>query len=198
MKIGKTIELQRNDLHNSHPSDGSIDDADVIEPPSRAPQASADGAPVAAEGASSVIDSDDAYDDERLRLFDRREVEDLLEFETEFKATIGVTWIDEEGRRPVEDAFKLALELHEDGNVTALGMVAMAIKTLLKGHLRGFGRYYTGGPDPWPRPSALVKEELDAEMPFALEWLRTELQESLEKEGCLADRGVDAADTKPK
>jgi hypothetical protein len=165
-----------------HESDCYIDDVDEVIPTTEARCVSPSDAHALKVDGAGVLDSDDAYDEERLRLLDKREVEDLLDFETEFKATIGATWVDEEVRRPVEAAFKLALELLEDGNVTPLGLVAMVLKALLKGHPRGFGRYYTGGPDPWPRPSAVVKAELDAEMPFALEWLRTELQESLEKE----------------
>jgi hypothetical protein len=106
-----------------------------------------------------------------------------LEFESEFKATFGFAWVDEEVRRPVEKALQRALDLHEDGSATL--MVAAALKELLKGHLRGFGRYFARK-DPWPRPSSVVQAEIDEEMPFALDWLRVELEEALEMERKIA------------
>jgi hypothetical protein len=155
-----------------HPSDGDIDDPDVVEPPQEATDD---------EFPPEIVESEMAYDRDTLSRLSSRHVFDALQYESEFKDTFGFAWVDEEVRGPVEKALQLALDLQEDGTATPLGMVAAALKELLKGHLRAFGRYYSGK-DPWPRPSSVVQAEIDKEMPFALNWLRVELEEALKWE----------------
>jgi hypothetical protein len=133
-----------------------------------------------------IIESEHAYDQERLNRLDSYDIREAAEFETEFKNTFGFAWVDEEVREPLTRALERLMHMLEDGTATIPGIVATVLKVLMMGHPRGFGRYYSGK-DPWPRPSAIVQAEIDQEMPFALEWLRFELEEALEQEQAAAE-----------
>jgi hypothetical protein len=127
---------------------------------------------------NGIVEVDDAYDDKKLASLTSRDLSDAIEFNTEFKQTFGFVWIDEEGREPLTDAMEELLALLEDGSATVPGMLIKALKKAVKGHVRGFGRYYTGGSDPWPRPPAIVEAEIEYRMPDALWWLRQELADA--------------------
>jgi hypothetical protein len=135
--------------------------------------------------AEKVIETEDAYDQDKLNSLGARDIRDAIEFNTEFKDAFGFAWIDEEIRAPLTDALEKLLDLLKDGNASIPGMMVTVLKVLLQGHPRGFGRYYSGT-DPWPRPSAVVQVEIDARMPDALYWLRFELKEALEEEARIA------------
>jgi hypothetical protein len=133
-----------------------------------------------------ISETKDAYDVAKLNKLDERDIRDAIEFNTELKDMFGLGWIDEEIGVPLRDALHLLCELLEDGVAIVPGTVVRVLKVLLKGHPRGFSRYYTGT-DPWPRPSAEIQAEIDARMPDALDWLRYELKEALEQEADLAN-----------
>jgi hypothetical protein len=159
-----------------HPSDGYIDDPDIID--------AAMAATTSDEESDSpviLVESSYAYDLEALKSLDERDIFDAMQFETELKGMFGLIWIDDELRDPLEAALEQFHEMLEEGSATVPGMFATSLKVFLKGHLRAFGRYYTGK-DPWPRPSAVVQAEIDQRMPYALNWLRVELEEALEEE----------------
>lgn len=139
-----------------------------------------------ASRAMDLIETETAYDADRLRRLDARDIRDATKFDTELKDTFGLASMDEELRNPLCDALSRLLDNLEDGSSTVPGMVVMSIKALLKGHPRGFGRYYSGK-DPWPRSPAVVQTEIDERMPDALRWLRYELQEAHEQEASLAN-----------
>jgi hypothetical protein len=133
----------------------------------------------------TIVETEDAYDETEMNSLDCSDVRDAIEFDTELKATFGLAWIDEEVREPLHDALHLLHDLTKDGVATVPGTALRVLKVLLKGHPRGFGRYYSGT-DPWPRASAKIQAEIDARMPDALDWLRYELKEALEQEAALA------------
>lgn len=133
-----------------------------------------------------VIETRDAYDQDKLNSLCARDIQDAIEFNTEFKDTFGFSWIDEEVRTPLTDALQKLLDMSEDCCATVPGIVVTVLKVLVKGHPRGFGRYYPGV-DPWPRASSIVQVEIDTEMPEALRWIRFELEEALEQEAALAN-----------
>ncbi len=128
-----------------------------------------------------IAETKDAYDQARLDRLDCRDLRDAIEFDTELKDTFGVAWLDDEAREPLLNALERVQILIEDGGSTTAGIAVTALKILMKGHPRGFGRYYTGK-DPWPLPSDVVQAEIDRRLPFALEWLRVELAEALSEE----------------
>ncbi|XIA65699.1 hypothetical protein ACFIOY_05455 [Bradyrhizobium sp. TZ2] len=128
-----------------------------------------------------ISETSDAYDNNKLNNLDERDIRDAIEFNTELKDMFGLAWIDDEISEPLRDALQLLHEVIEDGAAIVPGTVVRVLKVLLKGHRRGFSRYYTGT-DPWPRPSVQVQAEIDAQMPNALDWLRYELKEALEEE----------------
>jgi hypothetical protein len=181
---GFNVALERFKDDIPHPGDGYIDDPDVVDPPIETTRTDS-GHGSDDEFRPEIVESDTAYDQNRLDRLCSRDIRDALEFETEFKDTFGFAWVDEEARVPLEDSLKCLLAMQEDGAATIPGMVVAALKVLLKGHPRGFGRYYSGK-DPWPRPSSVVQAEIEKEMPFALYWLRFELKEALEMEGKIA------------
>jgi hypothetical protein len=82
----------------------------------------------------------------------------------------------------------------EDGTATMPGTVVTVLKKFIKGHPRGFGRYYTGT-DPWPRPAAVIQAEIDERMPYALSWLRHELGDALEQETALKEARTNSGAT---
>jgi hypothetical protein len=144
-----------------------------------------------------ISETKDAYDVAKLNKLDERDIRDAIEFNTELKDMFGLGWIDEEIGVPLRDALHLLCELLEDGVAIVPGTVVRVMKILLKGHRRGFSKYYTGT-DPWPRPSAEVQAEIDARMPDALDWLRYELEEALEEEAEKSARdGLDSDRTSP-
>jgi hypothetical protein len=104
-----------------------------------------------------ISETKNAYDVAKLNKLDERDIRDAIEFNTELKDMFGLGWIDEEIGVPLRDALHLLCELLEDGVAIVPGTVVRVLKVLLKGHPRGFSRYYTGT-DPWPRPSAEVQE----------------------------------------
>jgi hypothetical protein len=133
----------------------------------------------------TIVETEYAYDETKMNSLSCRDVRDAIEFDSELKDTFGLASIDEEVRKPLHDALHLLHDLMEDGVATVPGMALRVLKVVLKGHPRGFGRYYTGT-DPWPRPSAEIQAEIDARMPDALDWLRYELKEAFEQEAALA------------
>jgi hypothetical protein len=132
-----------------------------------------------------IVETEHAYDEAKINTLDERDIRDAIEFDTELKDMFGFAWIDDEVRMPLHDALHLLHDLMEDGVANVPGTVVRVLKILLKGHPRGFGRYYSGS-DPWPRPSAEIQAEIDARMPDALDWLRYELAEALEEEAAAA------------
>ena len=128
-----------------------------------------------------IVETRDAYDDKRLDRLNSRDIIDAVQFDTEFKDTFGFAWIDEEVRNPLADALEQLLVELEDAGATIPGIVVRVLKVVMKGHPRGFGRYYSGT-DLWPRPSQVVQKEIDERLPDALNWLRFELKEALEEE----------------
>jgi hypothetical protein len=132
--------------------------------------------------AECIVETDDAYNEEKLTGLGSRDIRDAIEFDTEFKDMFGLAWIDDEIGQPLTDALELLVDMLEDGNATVPGMVVKCLKTVLKGHPRGFGHYFSGE-DHFPRPSVVVQVEIDERMPEALRWLRFELQEAIEREG---------------
>jgi hypothetical protein len=133
-----------------------------------------------------IVETQDAYDETKINTLDDRDIRDAIEFDTELKDMLGLAWIDDEARIPLHDALHLLHDLMEDGVANVPGTVVRVLKVLLKGHPRGFGRYYSGT-DPWPRPSANIQAEIDARMPDALDWLQYELKEALEQEALRAN-----------
>jgi len=142
---------------------------------------------------NKILETEDAYDETKINTLDERDILDAIEFDTELKDMFGLASIDEEVRTPLSDALHLLHDLMEDGVANVPGTVVRVLKVLLKGHPRGFGRYYSGT-DPWPRPSAVIQVEIDARMPDALYWLRHELKEALEHEAALANPVVGGND----
>jgi hypothetical protein len=128
-----------------------------------------------------IVEQECAYDQSALDRLCCRDLRDAIEFETELKDTFGFAWVDDEIQEPLTDALQRLHDMIEDGSATMAGIAVTVLKVLMKGHLRGFGRYYSGK-DPWPRPSAVVRAEIDRLMPSALEWLRVELEEALAEE----------------
>jgi hypothetical protein len=128
---------------------------------------------------SELLDHDEAYDQDKIRKLEVRDIEDALDFHTELKATFGIATSDEEVEVPLSAAMSKVLDELERGDASIPGLVVLALKAFMKAHPRGFGRYYTGN-DPWPRPPAVVQAEIDTRMPEALQWLRYELSEALE------------------
>jgi len=141
---------------------------------------------------NKIVETEDAYDEERLNDLDKRDIQDAIEFETERKDMFGLAWMDEELRVPLSDALQVIHEEMERNATNVAATSVKALKALLKGHSRGFAHYYTGA-DRWPRPSAEIQAEIDAQMPDALEWLRYELKEALEEEAA----STRAADCNP-
>ena len=133
-----------------------------------------------------IVETEHAYDEAKINTLNERDIRDAIEFDTELKDMFGLAWIDEELREPLHDALHQLHDLMEDGVANIPGTTVRALKVLLKGHPRGFGRYYSGS-DPWPRPSAEIQAEIDARMPDALDWLRYELNEAFEQEAALAN-----------
>lgn len=142
--------------------------------------------------AKSIVEVDEAYDQEKLNALSIRDIRDAIEFDTEFKYTFGLARIDDEISGPLTDALELLLSMLEDGNVTVPGMVVQCLKSLLKGHRRAFGRYFARAEDPFPRPSVVVQAEIDERMPTAMAWLRYELKEAREKEAAATESTNDA------
>jgi hypothetical protein len=132
-----------------------------------------------------MVETETAYDQDRLDRLDARDISDALEFNTERKDTFGFASCDEEIGTAVDRAFEKLLVKLEDGDATVPGIVVTVLKTFMQAHRRGFSRYYTGI-DTWPRPSAVVQVEIDQRMPDALDWLRYELSEALREEAELA------------
>ncbi|MEZ0058132.1 hypothetical protein ACVII1_006276 [Bradyrhizobium elkanii] len=130
---------------------------------------------------SVLIESESAYDDARLRVFDRYDLRDAIDFNTEMKDTFGLSTIDEEIGSPLRRALRVLETVLDGGGSIDLGHVMQALKTFMMGHPRGFARYFSGK-DPWPRPSTVVQVEIDTRMPDALYFLRHELDEALEVE----------------
>lgn len=129
----------------------------------------------------TLVECEYAYDAVRLREFSVRDLHDAIDFDTELKATFGFSIVDEEVREPLLTALEVLKAELDAGKSIDLGLVMRMLKTFIKGHPRAFGRYYKGD-DPWPRPSTVVQVEIDRRMPDALEWLRYELDESIEAE----------------
>jgi hypothetical protein len=140
-----------------------------------------------------VVETEDAYNQDKINTLSARDIRDAIEFDSELKDMFGFAWLDDEVRIPLADSLHLLLDMLEDAVANVPGMVVSALKILIKGHPRGFGRYYPGK-DPWPRPSVEIRAEIDAQMPDALDWLRYELKEALEEEAAAAkaitDRGA--------
>ena len=136
-------------------------------------------------GPDKVVETEHAYDDAKIDALDEGDIRDAIEFDTELKDMFGLASIDDELREPLHDALHLLHDQMEDGVAKVPGTAVEMLKKFIKGHPRGFGRYYTGT-DPWPRPSAEIQAEIDAQMPDALYWLRYELKEALEQEAALA------------
>jgi hypothetical protein len=174
----------------SHPSDGYIDDPDVVDPPIETTQTDS-GQGSDDEFLPEIVESEYAYDRATLYSLRSRDIYDALRFESELKDTFGFAWVDSEVRRPLQEALQLGCDLIEEGAATPHGILAMVLKKFMTGHLRGFGRYCSGK-DPWPRPSAVVKAEIVRGLPFALNWLRQELRESLAHERYLGSKGPES------
>jgi hypothetical protein len=132
-----------------------------------------------------VVESELAYDQEKINALDERDIRDALEFDSELKDMFGFAWIDDEARGLLRDALNQMEYMLEDGVATTRGVTVSQLKLLMKQFPRGFGRYYSGN-DPFPRPAAQVQAEIDTAMPHALEYLRFELKEALELEGAAA------------
>jgi hypothetical protein len=58
-------------------------------------------------------------------------------------------------------------------------MAVRVLKTFIKRHRRGFGRYFSGHRE---RSSAEIQAEIDVRMPYQMQWLRNELRQALEEE----------------
>lgn len=128
-----------------------------------------------------LLEHDEAYDEDKIRKLDVRDVQNALDFHTELKATFGIATCDEEVDVPLSAAMSKVLDELERGDASVPGVVVLALKAFMKAHPRGFGRYYSGN-DPWPRAPAVVQAEIDTRMPEALQWLRYELSEALSAE----------------
>jgi hypothetical protein len=135
-------------------------------------------------GKGKIIETGDAYDEERLNRLCARDVRDASEFGSEMRDMFGFASMDEELDTPLTAALECLLIELEDARATVPGSLVKAMKVLFKGHPRCFGRYYTGT-DTWPRPSAVVQAEIDIRMPEALRWLRYELSEAIEWEATM-------------
>jgi hypothetical protein len=136
---------------------------------------------------TELVESNYTYGQEQLNQLDERDIYDAAQFESELKDMFGFSWVDDEVREALVAALVCLHDMLEDASATTAGICVTTIKTLMKGHLRGFGRYYNGV-DPWPRPSAVVQDDIDTRMPEALRWLRCELAEALKWEATVSKK----------
>jgi hypothetical protein len=164
------------EAHN-HPRRGHISDPAVIEKPEPG-----------SEGHQSNDDAGNVGNDDHVQVSKRNhvlETHDLREaycYETELRALFDFKFIDLELDQALLPALEIVLALQETGEATPLGMVVTFAETLMKGHPRGFGRYFSGVDRPWPRPSHVIQAEIDKRTPDYLDSLQLELSAALQDE----------------
>jgi hypothetical protein len=92
-------------------------------------------------GKGKIVETEDAYDEERLNRLCARDVRDASEFGSEMKDMFGFASMDEELDTPLTAALECLLIELEDARATVPGSLVKAMKVLFKGHPRCFGRY---------------------------------------------------------
>jgi hypothetical protein len=117
---------------------------------------------------------------EKLLRVGESTLQTAFEFETELRELFGFNFIDGELDTALLPAIELILNPPQ--KVTKKGLAVAALYTLMKGHPRGFGRYYAGADRPYPRPSAEIKAEIDSGRPTYIAYLFDELKDALEEE----------------
>jgi hypothetical protein len=126
-----------------------------------------------------IVDSSTAIGIAELNRLNQGDLMTAIEFRSDREDMFGLGWSDAEIEEPLVDTLHVATELGEDETITKHGMAVRVLKTFIKRHRRGFGRYFSGHRE---RSSAEIQAEIDVRMPYQMQWLRNELRQALEEE----------------